>query len=435
MKKHDLFMEAMRAEEYRRRAWVISAFAVTSEAPDAWRQNSYAFRIVQTPVGVFYVDPSKENELTQIEDAVSGQALFSMKEKVLLKAGDVPNLKKDVETTYGQLLFNFTVLVYAFGKKIEYVESRVSGNYLEDLILPRFCDDPDNPPDRKDSEIYVSEYRRFTDAMFFIAAFTQLCVPGATPKSMVAAPGIVEYRKQLIEENKDRLRDPAVIAEIDAKLVAYDTAYLKGDLSEGFLITKKSRTIVRKKMFAMHGAEVGLREGVEVALIENSLSEGWDISKFPEMNNSLRAGSFNRGYQTMKGGEAVKWLLRSSSNIAVTTDDCGSTLGLPRELTDENHKRFIGFHVISEGASKPIVSEEDARSYIGKHVIIRSPMMCILDKTDYCKVCVGPRLAANPSALAAAVSAYGSAFMSIYLAAAHGKALQLEHMDFSTAIT
>lgn len=434
MNKAQFFLAAMRAEEFRRRAWVISAFALIKEAPDAWKKEPYAYRIVQTPSGHFFVDPDNGNELTMIADAKAGEPIFEIKGQIALKAGDVPNLSTALTTSYGRLLFNYTAVVYPFKTKIPYMNEKVTPDHMEDLILVRLKDDPQDDVARNDKDIYVSEYLLFCDAMFFLAGFTQLCVPAATPKSMVPAPGIAELRDKLVAENSERLHDPAVIAKIDADLVAYDRAYLKGDPSMGFLIGKKSFDIVRKKQFGMHGAETGLSEGVEVELIQRSLSEGWDIAKFPAMNNSLRAGSYNRGAQTMLGGESVKWLLRASSNITVKADDCGSRLGNTVHIHGKNTDFLIGFHVITPEGSVAVPDEEAAKKYVGKTVMVRSPMFCQLEKTDFCKCCVGERLAANPTALSAAISEYGSAFLSIYMAAAHGKALQLAHMNFKTAI-
>jgi hypothetical protein len=50
------------------------------------------------------------------------------------------------------------------------------------------------------------------------------------------------------------------------------TAYLKGDEVKP-VISNKSKNIVRKKMFLMLGAEMGLEEKVGVNLITNSLAE------------------------------------------------------------------------------------------------------------------------------------------------------------------
>lgn len=429
-------MAAMAAEEYRRRAWVIAAFALIREDAEAWKKDPYPYRLVQTPTGFFYVDPANAGALSPITGAKAGEPLFHVKERVVVANRSIPNLQirsHQLETTYGRILFNYVALVYPFGNKLPYIDGRVKPSDVEDMILPKLQDTP--PPDavRSNDFIYVDEYLKFCDAMFYLTSFTQICVPAATAKTMTAAPGIVEFKQKLLAENKDRLHDPAVIAKIDAALVEYDRAYLKGDLGEGFLISGKSFNIVRKKLFSMHGAEVGLTESVNVDLIENSLSQGWDIKKFPAMNNSLRAGSFNRGAQTVLGGESVKWLLRASSNIMVTKPDCGSRLGNTWDIDGDNYERIIGFHVITKTGSE-LVTAEMAQSLVGKKVTIRSPMFCKLEKTDYCEACVGTRLAANPTALSSAITKYGSDFLGMFMSAAHAKGLMLAKMDYKKVL-
>jgi hypothetical protein len=372
------------------------------------------------------------------------------------------------------------MVAYPFGRKIPYLTGRISPGMLEKMVLPRLQDDPtpsaqmvlnaanrlhdsgtkpitdqvneihmaNGQPPMFDgpsvlslasnahptkAPIYVKEYLVMADSAFYLAGFTQLWVPAATRKAMTAPPGILELKAKLLEQYKDKLHDPAVIAKIDAELIAFDSAYLKGDDAEGFLIENKSRKVVRRKLFLMTGAEAGLDDGVDVDLIPNSLSEGWDISKFPIMNDSLRAGSYNRGAETMLGGEAVKWLLRASSNMIVTSDDCHSTLGVPVLLSDENKKKYMGFSVVTDTGSEKLV-DETIGTYLGKKVMIRSPMFCRLEKTDYCGVCVGPRLAVNPTALSSAVSEYGSKFMLLFMKKMHGTQLALAHMDYRTAI-
>lgn len=441
MNRLEFFLAAMEAGLYRRQSWVISAFAVVEEDPENWRRDPHPYRIVQRSTKVFYVNPDNTDELLPLEGSQGGQPPFSIKERAQLQPGQVPNLQQAVDTIYGNILFNYTALVWPFGNKIPFMTGRVEAGAIENIILKRLEDDPTGDGEvglvpngtGPSAPIYVSEYLKFCDAMFYMGGFTQICVPSATVKALTAPPGIEQLKAKLIAENKDRLYDPATIAKIDAELVKADAEYLKGDESEGFLITKKSRNIVRRKLYLMHGAEAGFGDTTNVELVQNSLSQGWDISKFPAMNDSLRAGSYNRGYQTMKGGEAVKWLLRASSNLAVTEEDCGSKLGLVVTLTDENKSRYVGFNIVTEKGYETL-TEETIGKYIGKVVMVRSPMYCKLDKTDYCACCVGPRLAANPTALSASVSAYGSAFLDIFMSAAHGKALLLAKMDFKRAI-
>lgn len=458
-KRHDFFIAAMKAGEYRRRAWVVSAFSMIHEGPEDWKKDPYPYRIVQTRTAYFYVNPENTEDLIQLTDADPSKPPFDHKEKFVMKPGDILNYgeheQQDLITSYGQFFFNWVMLAYPFGGKIRYLSGRIDPGQLEKLVLPRLQDDPTpnaqmvldanarhaerhgepvfEISDPTKSPIYVKEYLQMADAAFYLAGFTQLWVPAASRKSMTAPPGIEALKAKLLKENEGHLHDPAVIAKIDAELIKYDSEYLKGDPSEGFLISGKSRKVVRRKLFLMTGAEAGLEDSIDVELIPNSLSEGWDISKFPVMNDSLRAGSYNRGAETMLGGEAVKWLLRASSNMMVTAEDCKTTLGVPTIITDGNKKKYFGFSVVTpEGHEK--INEESVGRYLGQKVMVRSPMFCRLEKTDYCAVCVGDRLAMNPTALSSAVSEYGSKFMLLFMKKMHGTALALAHMDYKTAI-
>lgn len=440
MLKKDFFLQAMKAEEFRRRAFVISAFTQIDEAPDAWRKKPYPFRIVQTQTGHFFVDPKNQNELIKIDDASPGQPIFNVKEKIDLKAGEVPNLFKDITSTYGNLLVNYTVLVYALQNKIHYIEGRMNPSKLENMILPHFKDRPSlnetavTAAPVEASDVYPDEYLKFTDALFYLAGFTQICVPAATRKSMTVSPEIAKRKKELLEQYKDQLDNPGIIALIMQELIAMDRAWFKGDDAEGFLIKGKSFDVVRAKKFLMQGAEAGFGDGVKVDLIQNSLEEGWDVTKFAAMNDTLRSGSFNRGAQTQFGGEAVKWLLRASSNMNVTLPDCGTKLGNIIHLTKQNASRYYGFSIVTEG--DPVkLTKDNVEPFFEKNIIVRSPMFCKLEKTDFCQCCVGERLAANPTALSVAVSEYGSVFLALFMKAMHGKSLEVAKMDYQTAIT
>lgn len=433
MLKRDYFLAAMAAGEYKRRAFVVSVFTLLMEGLDDWKKNPYNYRLVRSPGGYSYVDPNTGN-LEQIEDGVVNVPLFGVTESVTLKPNDYPGLSEQIETTYGRLLFNYTVLYYAFGTKVPYINKKTSPRDLEDLIVDRVADIPEKKSDRSEDKIYIDEYLKFCDAMFYLTAFTQVCVPGATRKSMVTPVGLKEYKKQLLEENKDKLNDPAVIAKIDAALVKYDRDYIKGDPAENFMLADKYYNIVRKKLYGMHGAEAGLSETYEVNLIKNSLSEGWDINNFPAMNNALRAGSYDRGASTMLGGESVKWLFRALSNMRVTENDCNSKLGIIFDIDETNTNIIIGHYLIENGDTIHITNKEEAVRYIGKRVTVRSPMFCNLKMTDYCEKCVGDKLAAQKTGLSVAGSEFGSIMLNMFMKKMHGTQLAVAKMDYKKAI-
>lgn len=444
MKKLDFFLRAVKAGELRRTAWMIAAFAVAREELDVWKKDPYPYRIVSQPTGYAFIDPERENQLTQIEDAVAGQPLFAMSDPIALAPGDLENVTTAVQTRVGNVIVNWLCLCYPFRDKIPFITGKISPKQLEKIILPLLEDTPLDADSgvamsmdsRSSKWIYVDEYLNFCDACFYLTGFTQLCVPSATEKTMTRDPRIPELKAKLLEENKDRLHDPTVIAKIMAELVAVDREWLSGDPGADFYAVSqnKSYNVVRAKAYLMHGAETGFGDGVDVTLIKNSLSEGWDISAFPAMNDSLRAGSFNRGAMTAVGGESVKWLLRASANMTVAGEDCGSQLGMGMDIDGGNHKALIGFWVV-QGKAAVEVTEENSASFAGKHVMIRSPMYCKFEKTDYCEHCVGRTLSTNKTALSAAVADYGNKFLYMFMSAVHGKALLLAHMDYRKSIT
>lgn len=429
MKKADFFLEALRAGAYRRRAWVISLFALLREGPDDWRKDPYPYRIVQGATLHQYVSPDNPEVLLPLEDAIGGQPPLNLKDRITPPLDSIINLKEVRETSYGQVLTNYVVLIDALGAKIPFQYGRLKPKQLESLILPLFTDTPPEGQPRKEDRIYPDEYVRFTTGAFQLTAFMQLAVPAATRRTMTEPPGVRELKRKLLEENKGRLHDRTVIAKIQKELNQYIRDYLKGDEGENFLIFDKSHNVVRAKLYGMLGSEDGLIVNQDADLIENSLNEGLDVKKLPSMINALRGGSFNRGVQTMMGGESVKWLLRASSNIRISTHDCGTRLGMPRILTLENRARYLGFSVVTDQGHE-VLTEANYDSFKGRQVMVRSPLYCKGDVTDYCEVCMGPRLSIHPTAASTAVSEYGDTFMYMFMKAMHGKQLSTQRLDW-----
>lgn len=432
MLKNDFYLAAMKAELYKKKSFVISAFSLIREDISKWKDDPYLYRIVQTPTGNFFVNEQKE--LVLIEDAVAGEPVLKFKDPIELKANQVPNLKKDITSTVGNVLFNYCCIVNPFGTKMDYIEGKVKINAIEDDIAKRLADVNKEVVEKDPNLIYIDEYLKFSDSLLYITNFTQLCVWAGTEKTMTPPPGLKEFKATLFEKYKGQLNDPTVAAMIDAELVAFDNEYLKGDPGENFLMDGKPKK-ARKRLFLMYGAETGFDATVGVDLIKNSLNEGWELDKFPTMNNALRAGSYYRGAETQLGGESVKWLLRASSNLNVVSDDCGSRIGKQFLVTSQNAKKLIGFNVITEEGIKEISEDTDTGSYLGKKIMVRSPMYCKLSRTDFCKACIGKKLSLNPTGLSLAVSEYGSKFMLIFMSKMHSKALTLAKIDYKIHLT
>lgn len=441
MDKREYFFACMEAELHLIKAWVIAAFSITREEPDAWKKNPYHLRLVREGGQCYYVDARDEApKLVQITGGVKGEPLYSFKEAVKVKSSEVPNLTTDVETKYGSLLFNYIVLIWPFGEKIEYRNGLVDTGQLEDEIATRLTegDAPVVPPGEyaTGDQIYVSELVRYGEAIGALAGYTQLCVPGASERMITADPVIIARRDALVEEYKDQLSDPAIVAKIEKELTDLYMERMKGDPGEGFLVKGKTSKVTLKKAYIMHGVESGFA-GVGEDTITSSLHEGWEIDKIPAYINSLRSGSYSRGSETELGGVEVKGFYRVFQNTIIAEEDCGVKYGLDWKVTEDKIKSMVGlYEILPRGAGKtqPLTLDY-LKGKIGQTIQIRSPMLCKTKAPSFCAQCLGDNYGRNPKGLSVAAAEVGSTFMSLFMAAMHGKELATAPLNISETIT
>jgi hypothetical protein len=425
MLKFDLFNMAMHKKLYGKLAWVITAFSIS----EPLKEKKDCF-IYSSTDGHRYYDEATDS-FVLIDDADPTKSVFEWTDVITLQPENIINLKEPIETTYGNWLVNYLLLVEPFHDKIPYMEGDIEPPRIEAYMLRNFAADPVGGAPRAKDVFYVSEYLKYVRGIYYLTGFSQISVWAATRKSMLPPPGVKELRDKLLKENEGHTDELVVVAKIEKELVDYDKAWLAGDPSVNFLLGGKALATVRKKKFLISGAETGLTgSATHGTLIGNSLIEGWDISKFPELNTSLRAASYSRGAETQLGGVSVKWLLRSSSNMNIAAKDCGSTLGVKVDVTPKTLNRVVGFSVIEGNKSVFVKDEEQAGAYLGKSIRVRSPKYCQLPYTDFCETCLGKRLSINKDGLSLAVSEMGSTLLKAMLARAHGSSLSTAKMDF-----
>ena len=382
---------------------------------------------------------NKEGYWERIEDYTgSERGLFQYKDRVALQKGDIANLDMDIETTVGRVLQNLIMLVYPFGDKISYINKRFMPRDIEDIIKDKLVDTPVGEIDRKKDSIYVDEYIKYSDACLFLSQLCQICVPGVTEKAITAPPGGREYLQGLMDravrEGKS-LHDPATIADIGQEMERYDSIYLQGDRSLGFLINKKKDLgIVRKKMFLMYGFDKGFDETSDVDFIDRPLSEGIDYSRIDSYINGSRSGSFSRGAETQLAGVSVKEMLRASSNENIAIEDCHTDLGMRITLTEDNIDTYRGFYCFYQG--REIKLDDDNRDmYLGKTVDMRSPAYCRCEGTSRCARCCGPHLSLHQTGISSAVADMGSVFLNTLMKAMHGKPLVTKELDMDVLLS
>ena len=366
------------------------------------------------------------------------RGLFQYKDTITLQKGDIANLDRDIETTVGRVLQNLIMLVYPFGDKISYINQRFMPRDIEGIIKDRLVDTPLSTTERSKEFIYVDEYIRYSDACLFLSQLCQICVPGVTEKAITAPPGGREYLQGLMDRavrEGRSLHDPATIADIGQEMEKYDSQYLQGDRSLGFLINKKKDLgIVRKKMFLMYGFDKGFDETSQVDFIDRPLCEGIDYSRIDSYINGSRSGSFSRGAETQLAGVSVKEMLRASSNENIAIEDCHTDLGMGITLTEDNISTYRGFYCFYQG--KEIKLDDDNRDmYLGKTVDMRSPAYCRCEGTSRCARCCGPHLSLHQTGISSAVADMGSVFLNTLMKAMHGKQLITKELDMDLLLS
>lgn len=436
MDLHTYLLNALKVgASYRETEWTISAFA-TTEYVEHKRSDAYPYRIIKGADQTYYVDPNDLETLIPITGVKGKGPLFHHHDKINITPEMVENVTTPIETDVGKLLANYILLIYPFGSRIEYMNKRISGKDLADFFTKTLEDDPmvdgkvvmpELEPGSK--RIFIQDFLKYYDAYVYFWNFTQLFVPGDTEKSLQTHPDMEKLKRELFEKYKDELHDPVVLTQIEDELMKLDQEWLAGDSSLGLWVKDKDHKVVRKKLFMTVGNVTGFSDSNEANPIENSLDEGWDLSKFADYNDDLRVGSYDRGRQTALGGEFVKWLIRISSNIKITLDDCGTQLGRRVELTTENLPKYIGFDYVARSGKPTTLTEELATKLIGRRIIIRSPAYCTLTHNEYCSTCVGPHLREHRAGVSTALTKMGDMLMYIFMQSMHGKIMAVEEYN------
>ena len=428
MKRLELFVLACKAERWKWRLWRNSIFTVTQlpedHDPEPYDINYLADRVV-------YFEPST-NTWETIEDASPERPVVSNRELAKFPANSVPNHPEPIETTYGRMLFNHMVVCYAFGDKIPF-QHKAKPYDVVNMIVRDMVDEDTEVPEGK--VVYrPSELQRYIQALFELSSLCTYLTPTGSAKTLTTHPDMIATRERLFAENKDRLHDPAVITEIQNKLIELDKEWLKGDNAMDYYIDKKSFTVKRKKLFVMHGIENAFEEGNNFTLIGKSLAEGWDMDNIPANINAIRQGSFDRGHDTALGGEKVTFLQRIYQNTKIIPGDCGTKLVDRRLLTKFNYKVYLGMNIMVNDQPVELTSE-NIQQYIGKVVALRRPILCQAAMTDFCSVCTTRALAKNSRAIAAEIAAVGSGIMLAFMSSMHGNELAVSHYDFNHALS
>jgi hypothetical protein len=432
MKKLEYLKLAIGLKLFTKMGWMISVFSVTKPHDG----EKYHGKIVPQDWGYSYVDVS--GELVKIEDAPKGEPIFRFLDKIMVDASWAENVDKPQETRIGNLIFNHVAILSSFGKKHPFPFGKVTISGLEDSIAPKLKSTPKEGEERSDMYYYVDELMLFKNSLRYYSGITQLSTWSATARTMTSAPGVDEFKAGLIKKYGDTLTDPVQLTHFEKELQDFDEKYLEEDPANNTFMRGKVKNVSRKKMFLTMGAGLSFTDTNRVTPITNSLQNGWptEPEQFAAMMNDLRAGSYSRGAETIKGGVAAKVLLRSTNTLQIKDTDCGAKLGIRRVYDKSNLNKLVGRYIVG---TKPVLVEnvEQAGEYLGKSIKVRSPMYCKLqgDGNSRCRICCGENLFKFPDGFAIPATEVSGILLYASMKAMHGTVLSTAKLNLAASLT
>lgn len=427
MLKSEFYLAAINSGAAGYRQWLVRAFALTLTPLEKIEGVSYLINYVienERIIDCVFTINGEPVDISDYKFDIKNPAPpFKFLDPIDLKKGDLLNLDRDIkDSTYGNVLVNWILLVNCFGKKIPYIGGNFRTGQIEKKIESIMVADDDVTD--IDTQITVSEYLQFTKMGPYLDAIANLAVTSATPKAYGKHPDHDATRDRLLKKYEGQLTDPLVINIIENELHELNKEWLKGDDFEKFLVKDKFSKISMKKKYSTLGLLDSFSDvGADKHFVESSLSEGYQKKYLVPMNNASREGSYDRGFQTAFGGYSVKKIIMSVQTVAIGTDDCG---------TKNTHKLLIESHLtdvvkgcnIVVGNSIVTLTDENISKFVGKVVNLRVPSMCENTAPKYCNVCIGANYVNNAEAIKGDAVTFGSVLLGIYMQAAHGYVLK-----------
>ena len=375
-------------------------------------------KIITTPSGVTSMEPP----------------LFYPIEDITAPKGSLPSIKEDTKTTAGRYVFNLITVAYAYGDKWPYINYEVKSDQMEDL-MNKMCDE------LLMGRITGEEYGKFQNRVVWINNFSEIFVPGNSI-SMIALPKeIRDELQRLIEENKECIINNDIegyLYKIEKPILEFARKWYIDNNDPGWLLYAKGGKPSFDNNFKSMFLEVGPIKDIATGKFNISTAnyaDGIPPDEMASYTNMGIFGAYSRAVNTQYSGAKTKEFAVAFQSLVVTEEDCGSDLTIGIDVTKENVS-YIKWRWIKDPKSPDgytLLTPDNYKSYIGKHVEYRSPMLCKSD--GLCWRCMGElykRLGLKNAGLAS--QRLTSTFLNNSLKAMHDQTQKLTTIDWKKCV-
>ena len=388
MTKAEYFILALQNNLYRKFDNMISLFLITDY--DAIKKTPYGITVKD---GYYYYYDDDLNIQPFTPAAESGEPLLKYLDPISLKVGDLANVIKPTETSFGNVYVN-AIIAKTSGDKIPFITGNI-GKQLGDLeqkIADIMVDDPEEGEAVPAGYISVSDHTTILSDIQTLEELSSLVVVAATERNIVPPKGVKEFKAKLVKKYKDTLDDPQTQVKIIKELQAFDEDWLKDDPSNNIVLSGKLKGTARTKTFLASGHAPNFDAKTSANFRIQSFNDGaeTDPKQLAIINSSIRYGSYARGSLTAVAGTIAKSFMQVFTSKTVEDRDCGTKLTRTVKVVGDRNK-YIGRTYVKSGNLIPITIE-NVGSLMNSNIEVRTPSYCKEGENEVCRVCAGENL-------------------------------------------
>ena len=179
-----------------------------------------------------------------------------------------------------------------------------------------------------------------------------------------------------------------IMTKISDELIAYAKDILKGDPGMDLYDSGDLDFNNNYKNNSILKGAVMNKITNEYDFIGSSFMDGIEIKDIPAHANSILASQYPASIATKDAGYLGKKLLALLQMMEIDEEgtDCGTKNLIPVKITKSNKSNMVYSYINSDGQLL-MLDNSNINQYVGKTVMMRSPMSCINEKI--CSKCAG----------------------------------------------
>ena len=357
------------------------------------------------------LEDNKYKAYGEVIDVPTDRPILRLTDEITVTKELFKDVEGNVKSTIGRLILN-TLCAEALNYKLGiYINEQFTINDYRDKFLSQVGTG-------KDSKFTTADIKRLGTAAAFLRQLSFMMV--SSSKHTMSPPPGLDKQKALIaakyaKEDKEWFKSELKVLKYQDEVMDWVKEQFKNLPEYGITIDGKELASFRKR-FVLQGPQVTFNPTDETVVILESLYDGIPLGKkgFSASMNTLRIGAASRGIQTKYGGLLAKQIIRSLQGFKIgvgecKTDDCfkieggdcKTKNGFIMKVTP-NYKKALTFLFVDAGDGKfKRYTLEEIEKYIGKYVMVRTPMYCKQPGKSICRTCCGTALANSDITLTA----------------------------------